>query len=144
MPNRRISQRGGETMLVLSRKETESIHIGDTIVVTINEIRGDKVRVGIEAPANVPIHRSEIYHEIHNGTARPIGGRERKPLFAECKTCGERWKVATTPIDIREFSASMRRATCPNCGEKKQLFVCKTDGPDAVTESRSGSMEVRR
>ena len=44
-------------MLVLSRKKNESIVINDNIMITIVEIRGDKVRLGIEAPRDVPVHR---------------------------------------------------------------------------------------
>ncbi len=52
-------------MLVLSRKKNESIVIDDKIVITIVEIRGDKVRLGIEAPKEVPVHREEVYRAIH-------------------------------------------------------------------------------
>jgi carbon storage regulator len=48
-------------MLVLSRKRSEQIVIGDNVVITIVEIRGDKVRVGIDAPCTVPVHRHEVY-----------------------------------------------------------------------------------
>jgi carbon storage regulator len=51
-------------MLVLSRHRDESIMIGDEIVVTIVDIRGDKVRLGIEAPNHVPVHRQEVYEAI--------------------------------------------------------------------------------
>lgn len=51
-------------MLVLSRKKNESIVIRDNIVVTVVEIRGDKVRVGIEAPKEVTVHRREVYDKI--------------------------------------------------------------------------------
>lgn len=51
-------------MLVLSRHRDESIMIGDDIVVTIVDIRGDKVRLGIEAPSNIPVHRQEVYEAI--------------------------------------------------------------------------------
>lgn len=51
-------------MLVLSRKKNESIVIDDQIVITVVEIRGDKVRLGIQAPRDVPVHRSEIYTAI--------------------------------------------------------------------------------
>ena len=51
-------------MLVLSRQRDESIIIGDNIVVTIVDIRGDKVRLGIEAPRDIPVHRQEVYEAI--------------------------------------------------------------------------------
>lgn len=49
-------------MLVLSRKKGESILIGESIVLTVVEIRGDKIRIGIEAPKDVSIHRQEMIH----------------------------------------------------------------------------------
>lgn len=52
-------------MLVLSRKKNESVVINDNITIVIVEIRGDKVRLGIEAPKDVPVHRKEIYDAIH-------------------------------------------------------------------------------
>ena len=48
-------------MLVLSRKKGEAILIGESIVLTVVEIRGDKIRIGIEAPKDVSIHRQEIF-----------------------------------------------------------------------------------
>ena len=51
-------------MLVLSRKKNEQIVIGDGIVITIVEVRADKVRIGIEAPPHVPVHRHEVYLAI--------------------------------------------------------------------------------
>ncbi len=51
-------------MLVLSRKKNESIVINDDIVVTIVEIRGDKVRLGIKAPRDIPVHRREVLDAI--------------------------------------------------------------------------------
>ena len=55
-------------MLVLSRKKNESIVIDGKIVITVVEVRGEKVRLGIEAPRDVPIHRSEIYDAIRSET----------------------------------------------------------------------------
>ncbi len=52
-------------MLVLSRKKNESIVINSDITVTVVEIRGDKVRLGIVAPKEVPVHRQEVYDAIH-------------------------------------------------------------------------------
>ena len=51
-------------MLVLSRKPNESVVIAENIVVTVIEVRGDKVRLGIQAPRDVPVHRSEIWASI--------------------------------------------------------------------------------
>jgi len=51
-------------MLVLSRHMDEQIVIGNDIVITVVEIRGDKVRLGVEAPREVPVHRREVYDAI--------------------------------------------------------------------------------
>ena len=51
-------------MLVLSRQRDESIIIGDNVVVTIVDVRGDRVRLGIEAPREVSVHRREVYEAI--------------------------------------------------------------------------------
>jgi carbon storage regulator len=51
-------------MLVLSRKKDEKIIIGDKITIMVIEIRGDKVRLGIEAPKEVTVHRQEVYEAI--------------------------------------------------------------------------------
>jgi carbon storage regulator len=53
-------------MLVLSRKKNESIIINDDITVTVVEIRGDKVRLGIDAPKDVSVHRREVYEAIQS------------------------------------------------------------------------------
>jgi carbon storage regulator len=58
-------------MLVLSRKKNESIVINNDIVVTVVEIRGDKVRLGIVAPKDVPVHREEVYEAIHGVKPSP-------------------------------------------------------------------------
>jgi carbon storage regulator len=62
-------------MLVLSRKKNETIIIDDRIKITVIEIRGDKVRLGIEAPRDVPVHRSEVY-ELLQKTHHPEPGHE--------------------------------------------------------------------
>jgi carbon storage regulator len=60
-------------MLVLSRKKNESIVINNDIVVTVVEIRGDKVRLGIVAPKDVPVHREEVYEAIHGVKPASVG-----------------------------------------------------------------------
>jgi carbon storage regulator len=56
-------------MLVLSRKKNESIVICDNITITVLEVRGDKVRIGIEAPKNIPVNRQEIHDAIVKAVA---------------------------------------------------------------------------
>jgi carbon storage regulator len=58
-------------MLVLSRKKDESIVINDDIVITIVEIRGDKVRLGIEAPKEISVHRREVWEAINKAAISP-------------------------------------------------------------------------
>ena len=62
-------------MLVLSRKKNEQIVINDNIVVTVVEIRGDKVRLGIDAPREIPVHRKEVADAIarQNGAGEDTG-----------------------------------------------------------------------
>ena len=68
------------TMLVLSRKKNESIVINNDITIVVVEIRGDKVRLGVEAPKEVPVHRREVYDAIRrNDAAAPT------PRPAECE-----------------------------------------------------------
>lgn len=57
-------------MLVLSRKKGESIVIDNDIVVVIVEIRGDKVRLGVQAPKEIPVHRREVYEAINANVPR--------------------------------------------------------------------------
>ena len=71
-------------MLVLSRQRDESIVIGssivisDNIVITIVDIRGDKVRLGIEAPPEVPVHRQEVYEAIKRADQRDLEMPQRR------------------------------------------------------------------
>ncbi len=70
-------------MLVLSRQRDESIIIGDNIVITVVDIRGDKVRLGIQAPTEIPVHRQEVYEAIQRENQRggePSDVPATKPL----------------------------------------------------------------
>ena len=60
---------GRNVMLVLSRKKNESIVINNDITIVVVEIRGDKVRLGVEAPKEVPVHRREVYDAIKRNEA---------------------------------------------------------------------------
>ncbi len=73
-------------MLVLSRQRDESIIIGDNIIITVVDIRGDKVRLGIEAPTEIPVHRQEVYEAIQRENLRASaeqGNDVRRPQTAE-------------------------------------------------------------
>ncbi|MBN1591223.1 MAG: carbon storage regulator CsrA [Pirellulales bacterium] len=74
-------------MLVLSRQRDESIIINDNVVVTIVDIRGDKVRLGIEAPQEVPVHRREVYEAIQreNRRAAQLAPQDTEALRRESK-----------------------------------------------------------
>ncbi len=60
-------------MLVLSRQRDESVIIGDNIVITVIDIRGDKVRLGFQVPKEIPVHRQEVYEAIQRENARAAG-----------------------------------------------------------------------
>jgi carbon storage regulator len=66
-------------MLVLSRQRDESIMIGDDVKVTIVDVRGDKVRLGITAPTSIPVHRMEIYEAIQREKAEAEKRAEEQP-----------------------------------------------------------------
>lgn len=57
-------------MLVLSRKKNEAVVINDDVTVTVIEIRGDKVRLGIQAPKEISVHREEVWVDIQSGKAQ--------------------------------------------------------------------------
>lgn len=63
-------------MLILTRRAGETIHIGDDVTVTVLGRNGNQVRIGIDAPASTPVHRSEIYERIQKERAA------RQPLPA--------------------------------------------------------------
>ncbi len=63
-------------MLVLSRKKNESIVINNDITIVVVEIRGDKVRLGVEAPKEVPVHRREVYDAIRRNHRAEPGEQE--------------------------------------------------------------------
>jgi len=60
-------------MLALSRKKNESIVINNDITIVVVEIRGDKCRLGVEAPKEVPVHRREVYDAIQKQKPKPEG-----------------------------------------------------------------------
>jgi carbon storage regulator len=68
-------------MLILSRKTNEKIVIGDDVVISIVEIRGDQVRIGIDAPRTVKVHRQEVFDAIQDENRRAASGPVQLPLL---------------------------------------------------------------
>lgn len=89
-------------MLVLSRYRDESIYIGDDVVITIVDVRGDRVRLGIQAPPNVSVHRKEIYDAI---------AREKQQVGkADISETPKGGKGSSAPL---EQKIAERRGKCP-------------------------------
>ncbi len=78
-------------MLVLSRKKGQSIMIGDDIEISIVDVQGDQVRLGINAPKKVTIHRKEVFEEIQeeNKKASQVGSFDLKELKLQIKDKSE-------------------------------------------------------
>ena len=70
-------------MLVLSRQRDETIMIGDDIEITVVDIRGEKVRLGINAPPHVPVHRKEVYEAIKREHEAAAEAKGEKPANVE-------------------------------------------------------------
>ncbi|MFP3937417.1 MAG: carbon storage regulator CsrA [Phycisphaerae bacterium] len=92
-------------MLVLSRQRDESIKIGDDIEITVVDIRGEKVRLGISAPPHIPVHRKEVYEAIQRenqaaaeasgqqpGKVESLAQRKRRQSEADDEDQGEQKK----------------------------------------------------
>ena len=78
-------------MLVLSRKKDESIVINNDITIVVVEIRGDKVRLGVEAPKEVPVHRQEVFEAIARGetVVESVEAESDKPLHGGEAAAGD-------------------------------------------------------
>lgn len=64
-------------MLVLTRRPGESIVIGNEVVVTVLEVRGDQIRVGVDAPRSIQVHREEVYREVQRENERAASSAAR-------------------------------------------------------------------
>lgn len=104
-------------MLVLSRERDESFLIGDSILVTVVEIRRDKVRIGIDAPPDIPVHRQEVYDAIRDrGQDLRFAARDHVllPLSRE---------MAATLLEMMEFELTVK----PNAKVLSEVATaCKT------------------
>lgn len=105
-------------MLVLSRQRDETIMIGDHIEVTVVDVRGDKVRIGINAPTSVAVHRKEVYDAIKKEN-------EEAARFDQRQLDGIRMVPATPGRGASPSSAS-RRTTAPRTGPGLDAIKCRT------------------
>ena len=71
-------------MLILTRRVGESLMIGDDVTVTVLGVKGNQVRVGVDAPREVVVHRQEIYERIRAGQVRPPAGQAGDGSAAPC------------------------------------------------------------
>ncbi|MCR4399677.1 MAG: carbon storage regulator CsrA [Syntrophomonadaceae bacterium] len=79
-------------MLVLTRKTDEAILLGDDIRITIVEIQGDRVRIGIEAPRSLPVYREEVYRAVREENRRAVlGSKAVADLGSRLNEEGEPW-----------------------------------------------------
>ena len=76
-------------MLILSRRTDESIVIGDEVTITILSVKGKQVRVGIDAPPNVSVHREEIYRKIQDGEQPKAGEPAESPAHETGEAGGD-------------------------------------------------------
>jgi len=97
-------------MLVLSRQRDETIIIGDDIEITVVDIRGDKVRLGIKAPSHISVHRKEVYEAIkrENENAANLKSKSLHALDGKLRT------------DHAEGSTSSARRLASRCPDTKR------------------------
>ncbi len=109
-------------MLILTRKPGESIYIGDDIVVTVSEIKGNQVRIGIKAPAQKRIYREEIYQQIleenkqaAEAAMKPEAGLDR---------LGDAWKARVPSQELSKLSSKLGISPFPaKLGVKSEPLV---------------------
>ena len=138
-------------MLVLSRKKDESIIINDHIRVTVVEIRGDKVRLGIDAPKDVTVHRREVYEAIQNQNRRdPVAtpsrasDRSPSPSLLKHDRAGRRptgpWRRDLYRADVPFISRTNSRIHGPLSGQPRTV----TSAPSTTTSRLTNSAPAAR
>jgi carbon storage regulator len=104
-------------MIVLSRKKNESIVINDDITIVVVEIRGDKVRLGVEAPKEVPVHRTEVYDSLrrHDECSRAASVVEQVAIAHE-RAAAARQQLAPRAAVLESRPTVARDGLCcPQC-----------------------------
>lgn len=96
-------------MLVLSRKKNESIVINDEIIVTVVDIRGDKARIGIVAPNDIPIHRQEVHIYINEAKLfrDHLMNKEYNNAYQILLRCTV---YKSTPYELSELKAGLEKS----------------------------------
>ena len=105
-------------MLVLSRKKNESIVINDDITIVVVEIRGDKVRLGVEAPKEVPVHRREVFDAIHRNDS--TGEKRRRG-----RRCQQQRTIASAPLPNCYLAGLLAVETAPQTHTLRQPLFAK-------------------
>jgi carbon storage regulator len=95
-------------LLILTRRVGESIVVGDDIVLTVFEVRGDAVRIGIEAPRSVKVNRKEIYEEIQRSNAQAVSSSDDAVDALRGALGGDPAPSATPPRSDGEPTADAR------------------------------------
>lgn len=111
-------------MLVLSRKQKESIHISDNVVVTVLEIRGNRVRLGIDAPRGVPVHRTEVHEMLSRPPSRPPPYLPPFPvalIVANSLQLNEATELPGRTTKPSVGGLNPRQKTCPKCQALHQV-----------------------
>ena len=130
-------------MLILSRKTSESIIIDGRILVKIVRIEGGMVKVGIDAPSDVPVHRQEVFDEIQRNNVEALTrGRPALPKFGAPRAKPE----ATTPPPPPPAAAPTANALCASTdGDKADApRPRKTRTPTSSRNSAPGQTEKRK
>lgn len=112
-------------MLVLTRKQQQQIQIGEGVTITILKVKGNAVRIGIEAPADVKIVRSELEPEGEGSTEKPNGNIE-KPRFNQMEAAGQ--------------GAPKADAAAGGDYQVLSFRVRQDDKPSSVSSPRAASM----
>lgn len=106
-------------MLVLSRKKDECIVINDNITIVVVEIRGDKVRLGIEAPKEVPVHRREVFDSISEVSVSPSGDAASEPAVDSVVRAAQAEARAVVVENDLGCSAEHQGGSGPPAGEPR-------------------------
>ena len=135
-------------MLVLSRKKNESIVINNDIVITVVEIRGDKVRLGVVAPVYLSVHREEVYEAIHGQKPpiAPLRADACDPLryvYCYVGTGGfdPSWRTSTTVGLARTMDESHNFGAMPILADALEEAGC--NNPDILAHCRADTSHVR-